>query len=319
MIYANENDPHASHWLSCLPLQFDLIDNRSIADVKGDEIRKFSQCHFFAGIGGWPYALELAQWPISVPVWTGSCPCQPFSVAGQRKGAADKEKALWPEFRRLIAECRPAVIFGEQVASKDGRLWFTGIRSDLEALGYAVGSADLCAAGVGAPHIRQRLYWVAYSASSSGPKHEREPRYGTRRFSSEENAAIAAGDSMRLGDSEGNRWEQGWAESNRGDTTAADSGLGYPTSIGGGGGIRRESRESTQDRSGMLTGSEHWSGIEYIECRDGKARPVKPGVRLLAHGVPGRVAQLRRLGNAIVPQVAATFIAAFMDSIWPED
>src|SRR5690606_5734874 len=97
------------------------------------------------------------------PVWTGSCPCQPYSSAGARKGD-DDPRALWWAWRWLIDQCRPAVIFGEQVASKDGREWLSGVRADLEAMGYVVGAADLCAAGVGAPHIRQRLFWVACAA-----------------------------------------------------------------------------------------------------------------------------------------------------------
>jgi len=162
-VYYNDNDPFCVEWLKKL-IEFKMIadgdiDNRSIRDVTGSDLRGYTQCHFFAGIGGWSYALRLAGVPDDYPVWTGSCPCQPFSIAGKRKGTKD-ERHLWPEFRRLISECNPPTVFGEQVASKDGRLWLSGVRSDLEALGYAVGGADLCAAGVGAPHIRQRLYWV---------------------------------------------------------------------------------------------------------------------------------------------------------------
>ena len=162
--YHNENDKLAAAWLRNL-IAAGLIapgdvDERSIADVKPDDLKAYAQCHFFAGIGGWSYALRLAGWPDDRPVWTGSCPCQPFSAAGKRKGNGDA-RHLWPEFHRLIGECRPATVFGEQVASKDGRLWLAGVRADLEALGYAVGAADLCAASAGAPHIRQRLFWVA--------------------------------------------------------------------------------------------------------------------------------------------------------------
>lgn len=162
--YFNENHPFAAQWLRNLIKAGHIapgdVDERSIADVRPDDLKSYTQCHFFAGIGGWSYALRLAGWDDDRPVWTGSCPCQPFSAAGQQKGEADA-RHLWPEFRRLIAECRPSIVFGEQVASKLGRGWLTGVRTDLEALAYAVGAADLGAASVGAPHIRQRLWWVA--------------------------------------------------------------------------------------------------------------------------------------------------------------
>lgn len=159
--YYNENDAFAAQWLRNL-IAAGLIapgdvDERSIVDVKPDDVRGYTQCHLFAGIGGWSYALRLAGWPDDRECWTGSCPCQPLSGAGRRKGHAD-DRHLWPAFHRLIADCSPSIVFGEQVASKDGREWLAGIRADLEDLGYACGSADLCAAGVGAPHPRQRLY-----------------------------------------------------------------------------------------------------------------------------------------------------------------
>jgi DNA (cytosine-5)-methyltransferase 1 len=143
------------------------VDGRSIAELSGCDIAGYRQCHFFVGIGGWPYALKLAGWPQDREVWTGSCPCQPFSSAGKRQGIAD-QRNLWPELLRLISKRRPATIFGEQVASKAGRHWFAGIRADLEALGYAVGAADLPAACVGAPHMRQRLFWVADAERDGG-------------------------------------------------------------------------------------------------------------------------------------------------------
>lgn len=115
----------------------------------------------------WSYALRLAGWPDDRPVWTGSCPCQPFSSAGKGVGFAD-ERHLWPEFFRLIHECRPATVFGEQVASKDGLAWLDNVQFDLESAGYACGALDTCAAGVGAPHIRQRLYWVAITSNEGG-------------------------------------------------------------------------------------------------------------------------------------------------------
>ena len=135
------------------------VDERSILDVSAGDLAGYDQCHFFAGIGGWSYALRLAGWPDDREVWTGSCPCQPFSSAGKQKGTADK-RHLWPTFRDLIAECKPSVVFGEQVASRLGREWLADVRAEMETLGYAVGAADIGAASVGAPHIRQRLWWV---------------------------------------------------------------------------------------------------------------------------------------------------------------
>src|SRR5574343_215478 len=163
-IFYNDFDKNSTAWLSELisagQLEKGSVDGRSISEILPGDLDGFRQAHFFAGIGGWPLALRLAGWPDEWEVWTGSCPCQPFSCAGKQKGVCD-ERHLWPEFLRLISECRPPVVFGEQVASRLGREWLAGVRADLEALGYAVGAADLCAAGVGAPHIRQRLFWGA--------------------------------------------------------------------------------------------------------------------------------------------------------------
>jgi DNA (cytosine-5)-methyltransferase 1 len=170
MHYYNEWEHYPAQWLRNLIagglLPEGDVDERSIADVQPSDLEGYTQHHFFAGIGGWPRALQLAGWPTDAPVWTGSCPCQPFSLAG-RGGGTDDPRHLWPEFHRLIAECRPPVVFGEQVASLAGREWLAGVRTDLEAMGYAVGAADLCAAGLGAPHIRQRLWWVADAISET--------------------------------------------------------------------------------------------------------------------------------------------------------
>ncbi len=164
MNYYNEHDPKAAAWLRELIRQghipFGRVDERDIQQVNAKDLENYTQCHFFAGIGGWSLALHTAGWPDDRPVWTGSCPCQPFSAAGKGLGTAD-ERHLWPEFARLIGECQPPEVFGEQVASAAGRLWLAGVRADLEGMGYAVGAADLCSAGVGSPNIRQRIYWMA--------------------------------------------------------------------------------------------------------------------------------------------------------------
>lgn len=84
--YYNEIDPFAAAWLRRLIARGLIapgdVDTRSITDVRADDLVSYVQCHFFAGIGGWSLALRLAGWPDDRPVWTGSCPCQPFSGAG---------------------------------------------------------------------------------------------------------------------------------------------------------------------------------------------------------------------------------------------
>jgi DNA (cytosine-5)-methyltransferase 1 len=167
--YYNEIDPYAAQWIRNLiaagHLPAGVVDERSIEDVRPSELRGFAQCHFFAGIGGWPLALRLCGWPDDRPVWSGSCPCQPFAAPGQGLGFAD-QRHLWPAFHHLIGECRPARVFGEQVASRDADPWIDLVQDDLEALGYAFGAIPFPACGAGADQIRERLYWLADAAGN---------------------------------------------------------------------------------------------------------------------------------------------------------
>jgi len=186
--YYNEFDPHAAQWLRNLISAGVIapgdVDERSIEDVRPDDLRGYTQCHFFAGIGGWAYALDLAGWPRDRPVWTGSCPCQPFSAAGKGAGFAD-ERDLWPAWQHLIAQCRPPVVFGEQVAPAIGHGWLDRAFSDLEGLGYACGAAVLQASGADAPHKRDRLWFVADSerGERSGPYGRTNGRVGRQQQS----------------------------------------------------------------------------------------------------------------------------------------
>ena len=165
--YYNEFDPYAAQWLRNLIAAGHIapgdVDERSILEVQPDDLRGYTQCHFFAGIGGWSYAMRLAGWPDDRPVWTGSCPCQPFSAAGQQRGS-DDARHLWPSFFSLIRECRPAKVFGEQVAGAAGLAWWDHVAADLEGEDYAAAAADLPASCVGGSHARQRIYWLAADA-----------------------------------------------------------------------------------------------------------------------------------------------------------
>ena len=168
MNYYNEIDPYAAQWLRNLidagHIAPGIVDERSITDVKPADLAGYTQCHFFAGIGVWSHALRQSGWPDSRPVWTGSCPCQPFSTAGNQKGTAD-ERHLWPVWFNLIRECRPPVVFGEQVEAAIRHGWLDLVQTDLEGEDYACGAVGIPAAGVGAPHIRQRLFFMADSNS----------------------------------------------------------------------------------------------------------------------------------------------------------
>lgn len=162
--YYNEFDRSKAAWLREL-IKRNLIadgdvDERSIKDVRAEDLREYTQCHFFAGIGVWSHALRNAGWADDRQVWTGSCPCQGFSVAGKRRGFED-ERHLWPDWFKLITECHPSVVFGEQSSSKGALSWLDLVQTNLETEDYAVGALDLCAAGIGTSHIRQRLYFVA--------------------------------------------------------------------------------------------------------------------------------------------------------------
>ncbi len=180
----NENDPYCAEWLRNLieagHIAAGDVDERSIEDVSPDDWRGYAQVHAFAGIGLWSYSLRRSGWPDERPVWTGSCPCQPFSQAGQGGGFDDK-RHLWPAWFWLIGQHGPDVVLGEQVASKDGLGWFDLVSFDLEGAGYTVGASDLCAAGVGGPHIRQRLWFVGLQQPEGERRLERraEPEWGS--------------------------------------------------------------------------------------------------------------------------------------------
>ncbi|MER4659981.1 DNA cytosine methyltransferase [Klebsiella pneumoniae] len=203
--YYNEIDPFAAQWLRNLIAAGHIapgeVDERSIEDVTPDDLRGFTQCHFFAGIGVWSHSLRLAGWPDDRPVWTGSCPCQPFSPAGKGDGFAD-ERHLWPQFFHLISERRPQHVFGEQVAAGNANVWFDLVQADLEGMGYAFGLVPFTSAGIGAPHIRERAYWVAnaYSVISDRRGDVRAP--GRDEYSN-------GGDDVRLADSNHDRQQPG--------------------------------------------------------------------------------------------------------------
>jgi DNA (cytosine-5)-methyltransferase 1 len=309
MNYYNEHDPKAAAWLREL-INAGLIpngdvDERSIVDLQPNELRHYTQCHFFAGIGGWSLALQLAGWSADRPVWTGSCPCQPFSAAGKGLAQAD-ERHLWPTFFNLIRECRPDAVFGEQVASAIGKGWLDGIQADLESEDYACGATVLGAHSVSAPHIRQRLYWVADSESIRPQEHGKRELWRASRKQSE-TSGLADSDSRRCKQ----RDERFGSVSESNEDSAID---GLANSVSERGCSRDSQGQYANDA--IPSGHVDWNRSQRIDCRDGRQRriPLEPAFFPLANGIPARVVRLRGYGNAIVPQVAAAFIKAFLDS-----
>jgi DNA (cytosine-5)-methyltransferase 1 len=299
--YYNEFDLKAAAWLRELIKEGHIapgdVDTRSITDVRSADLNGYTQCHFFAGIGGWSYALRIAQWPDSRPVWTGSCPCQPFSAAGKR-GGTDDARHLWPEFYRLIRECRPATVFGEQVASKDGLAWLDIVSADLERADYAIGAADLCAASVGAPHIRQRLYFVADAGQERQQQHpERDGESDARRESS-------CGDDVSRCGIVGNTDNAG-PQGRREHRDSTDERITWPPILGGI--VEHATSDGRQQWRPEPGGWSTPGGCEYLPCTDGKARPVEPGTFPLAHGAASRVGRLRAYGNAVDAEATTDF------------
>lgn len=334
--YYNEIDAYAAQWLRNLIAAGHIapgeVDERSIEDVHPADLQDFTQCHFFAGIGVWSLALRRAGWPDDRPVWTGSCPCQPFSAAGQGAGFAD-ERHLWPHFFHLIGERRPAVVLGEQVASKDAGAWIDLVQDDLEGVGYRVGAIPFPSAGVGAPHIRDRLYWVA-DANNGGrlgrrtgearngghsawikPQRLRDAcgvaDAGSERLDGKSSLVRRAGQSRRdaTDHTEAARYGEAFGlddtscdgRAKGGDTDRRDDGQ-QPAAAG----------QLQSSRPGPTNG--FWRDADWLGCRDGKWRPVEPGTFPLAHGAPARVGRLRAYGNAINAEAARVFIEAVMEA-----
>ena len=403
LAYYNEFDPKAAAWLRELINQGLIapgdVDERSITEIKPYELRKYTQCHFFAGIGVWSHALRNSGWPDDLPIWSASLPCQPWSSAGKREGVND-ERHLWPVFFELANELRPTVIFGEQVEGKAGWIWSDLVSNDLENAHYAFGTAGLPACGIGAPHKRQRQYWGAVNTladtSSKSSKRNTGGILGAKEESNREGEFNGSepvgyqygGSDHTLADDSSRRWwskldnprrlREGVAKeeydsrgscsrgsfdtlayaersprlrSERWNDEGVDSGgsgtvnsmantkpEGSQRGIRGGQNPQREDQhrhpgcDSTDHRPGPTNG--FWGEVDWIFCRDGKWRPVEPGLKPLVNGAPSelvqscdlseqdvsetkeaRVMRLKGYGNAIVAPQAQAFIEAFVEAL----
>lgn len=300
--YYNEIDPFAAQWLHNLidagHIAPGVVDTRSIEDVTPNDLTGFTQVHLFAGVAGWSLALRRAGWPDNRPVWTGSCPCQPFSPAGRGGGFTD-ERHLWPSMHWLVGQCRPVVVFGEQSGSSHANNWIDLVQADVEALGYAFGAVAFPSASVGAPHQRDRAYWVADTDCE-----QHQERYTECRKNNGEERCWQAkqftgrGESCCMADTGRN----GWQGRLSGRTDAERKAIDRPAGRG-----------CPARGAGPVNG--FWRDADWLHCRDGKWRPVRPGSFPMVDGVPGRVGRLRAYGNAINIEAATAFIKAYMAAV----
>lgn len=343
--YYNEFDPYAAKWLRNLISAGHIapgdVDETNLWDVKPDDLKKYTQVHFCAGIGIWSLALRRAGWADDRPIWTGSFPCQPFSAAGKGLGVAD-ERHLWPAGYHLVRECQPPTMLGEQAASALGLGWFEGLRADLQAQGYAVGAIDSCAAGFTSEdgnegfHIRQRLYWGAkrledadVSAQSrlgqlggQGVRVEETTRSGGRRLADEHADGGGSDSGMLRGSGLGDPSVPGLEgrAGSGGDTAERTT---RPASVAGeAGGLEHANSTGPQPRNGDDTRARYGAppaaagescGVDWLPCRDGKWRPVESGTFPLAHEDTARVGRLRAYGNALDAAQAEGFVRMWLD------
>lgn len=355
--YYNEHDKHAAAWLRELINAGEIapgeVDERSITEVRAGDLVGFTQWHFFAGIGGWSRALRIAGVPDDSRDCTASLPCQPFSASGKQEGASD-DRHLWPVFFDLARECGFERIFGEQVARAIGFNWLDGISADLEAARYTVGSIVLGAHSVGAPHRRQRLYWVADGERSGLEGHAGNGDHGHEPGRERADAAgstAESGGAGRMVDTDGRdasaEWEQRIGEQRQQSQDGGTCNGGMDDTAGTRREPERQWAEGEARDEARMRGPEHgravgpWDNFTIIPCRDGKYRRIprktQPGFQPVADGLPeelahlrdasndrfplttrkieGRAPLLKGAGNAIVPELAAQFILACEEAL----
>ena len=227
------------------------------------------------------YELDGTQYEGQIDIISGGFPCQPFSLAGKRKGR-DDDRYLWPQMLRIIREIKPTYVVGENVFGlvnmEDGKT-FDDIWSTLENEGYTVESFILPACAVQAWHRRDRVWIIAYSNEIEGSKE-------TRRNAKDSDRIRCNSDKR---EKEPSKRRQ--RESSTGDLQR----------------IHTDTDGKRLERNGQCRKNQRWQSAEgYFGSSGGTWTDweTEPGVGRVATRISNRVDRLRQLGNAIVPQVA---------------
>ena len=243
---------------------------------------------------------------LPIDIITGGYPCQPFSVAGRKKGE-DDPRHLWPEYFRLVKELRPTWVIGENVSGHI-KLGLDTVISDLESEDYAVRPFSISASSIGANHQREKPWIVANSRRPRGPwselreENENETRKENanqfKRSSSTSEINVANADSERLEKWESIRknFEQKQSTSIRTGSKNAD--VANAERIG-------QQRQGQSFRSSSAEkNSDGQTGWSYDGGQGAEGWwESEPDVGRVAHGIPKRVDRLKSLGNSLVPQI----------------
>ena len=208
-----------------------------------------------------------------IDVLTGGFPCQPFSLAGKRRGKED-DRNLWPEMRRIIRGTKPRWVVAENVPGIVG-IMLDEVLSDLEAEGYETIPIIFPAHALGAPHKRDRLWIVAYTDRPGTIRQEKNRGNGKDRkeiFSDRIQATqgIISGGDGQLNDVADPKSKPGSSYNNGKEQRKTDS---------------QKQVEPGRSDSGALRES-HWS--------------IEPGICRVVNGMPDRVDRLKLLGNGQV-------------------
>lgn len=332
-VYYNEFNRQKAAWLRHLieegVIAHGVVDERSITEVQPEDLHGFAQCHFFAGIGLWSLCLRRAGWPDDRPVWTGSCPCGPFSKAGLKKGF-DDPRHLWPEWFRLISVGRPDVVFGEQ--SDEAIDWIDLVQANMEGLRYALGALVLPAAGFLGAHERHRFgfvadadnakWWADRAPWNDGhwPKTGRVQSYGDvgdGRYGGRLAISCGAhGVGRGFGPGEGGSAGSGSPCERAEGLRSPGSGLGEPNPARLSDaqlGIIRRSGWRPEGGEPEQSGHPSGAGVDWLFCRDRKWRPVESGTCPLVDADPARMGRLRGYGDAIDVETFTQLIAAYLE------